>query len=475
MKINIKSLTAGVMVAALALTAIMPIATVYASGGGALIPGTYTSAAISANGAKNPGSAQPSIRAEGLIPAGEDVTVSLSTQYMDSVGTLGAKQSVAANSPVQWQYCQSACSSVDASIGNYVTFAYTAGGSIHLSDVASSTTIRAIPMSEGLKQNGDPIYPAYITLLPLDNANPYKMYAGWSTSGLGTGYVIKNAISNSATSIDPAVNRVFTYEAQALTSYYEINPTDSSRTLSSTTTLSNSINAGITYVAVTSGFEALGLTEMESNTVTVDDETSAASNIPAVDESRTYTSPVVSPEDVISEDEAKDDAKSDTPQQFAVLIGAGSGVSLRDLERADVALVDNPSGVVLQEGASFKVTGLTSGGSAKVKIALEKYYKDLSVLSAYKSDASGDLSEITDAVSFTNESGVTYLSYELKDGGAMDEDGTANGTIVDPVYVGVDSASLADTGTDATVLIGIAFTMIGFAVVAGKKFLLANS
>lgn len=114
--------------------------------------------------------------------------------------------------------------------------------------------------------------------------------------------------------------------------------------------------------------------------------------------------------------------------------------------------------VVLLGGIGFTVTCSASGGTADIEIALAALYSDTSKLRVYKqSDSSSSLVDITSEVIFTNRlvSGVekTVLSYSLTDGGALDEDASSNGTIIDPIYIGElrqgassTSGALASTG-----------------------------
>lgn len=55
------------------------------------------------------------------------------------------------------------------------------------------------------------------------------------------------------------------------------------------------------------------------------------------------------------------------------------------------------------------------------------------------------LTDITKDVTITSANGLPVISYSLIDGGDYDEDGTVNGTIVDPIYIGVVNASATTT------------------------------
>ena len=129
-----------------------------------------------------------------------------------------------------------------------------------------------------------------------------------------------------------------------------------------------------------------------------------------------------------------------------------------------------PASVSLYGGVGFSLSCTSSGEAATVSVALTNDSSDataslpaitssnLTNLRAYKSH-SGTLTDITDQATFALGAGNTVLvSYQLVDGGELDEDGVANGTIVDPVYVGYylgdasGSGSLAETGSNTLLL-----------------------
>lgn len=110
------------------------------------------------------------------------------------------------------------------------------------------------------------------------------------------------------------------------------------------------------------------------------------------------------------------------------------------------------SGVLVLGGLGFTLNCTATGGSADVTITLGTYYADTSVIRIYKSVGSV-LQDITSAVTIGNEvvggNNVTTVKYTLVDGGEYDSDKTANGVIVDPLYIGTTSAqTLANTGSD---------------------------
>ena len=140
--------------------------------------------------------------------------------------------------------------------------------------------------------------------------------------------------------------------------------------------------------------------------------------------------------------------------------------------------VSAPASVSLYGGVGFSLSCTSSGETATVSVALNNDSSDataslpaitssnLANLRAYKSQG-GTLTDITDQATFALGAGNTVLvSYQLVDGGELDEDGVANGIIVDPVYIGYylgddtsGSGSLAETGS-STLLMATAGIML---------------
>jgi photosystem II stability/assembly factor-like uncharacterized protein len=104
----------------------------------------------------------------------------------------------------------------------------------------------------------------------------------------------------------------------------------------------------------------------------------------------------------------------------------------------------SPQGVTLLGGLSFDISCATTGGNAPLTLTLGSHYADTSTLRVYKHNTStNQLEDITSQVTISNTTGPdprTTISYTLTDGGDFDEDGTANGTIVDPIYIGLAAA-----------------------------------
>ncbi len=116
--------------------------------------------------------------------------------------------------------------------------------------------------------------------------------------------------------------------------------------------------------------------------------------------------------------------------------------------------VTAPQDITILGGLGFTLD-CTNGATTAVTLTLGSQ-TDLSKLRVYK-DTAGALTDITSHMTFTTNNGKTVLTYNLTDGGALDEDGAANGIIVDPIYIGTLSDAgemLAATGSNLWLLAG---------------------
>ena len=116
--------------------------------------------------------------------------------------------------------------------------------------------------------------------------------------------------------------------------------------------------------------------------------------------------------------------------------------------------VTAPSDVTILGGLGFTLD-CTNGATTAVTLTLGSQ-ADLSKLRVYK-DTAGTLTDITSQVTLTSVNGKTVITYTLTDGGDLDEDGLANGTIVDPIFIGTLPGAgdmLASTGINIWLLIG---------------------
>ncbi len=70
---------------------------------------------------------------------------------------------------------------------------------------------------------------------------------------------------------------------------------------------------------------------------------------------------------------------------------------------------------------------------------------------------------------------VTTMTYDVIDGGSLDEDGQANGVIVDPAGLGIASGKLANTGTNTAVITGLSLLLMATGAGLATKTLKQNS
>ena len=125
--------------------------------------------------------------------------------------------------------------------------------------------------------------------------------------------------------------------------------------------------------------------------------------------------------------------------------------------------VTAPSDVTILGGLGFTLD-CTNGATTAVTLTLGSQ-TDLSKLRVYK-DTAGALTDITSQVTLTSVNGKTVITYTLTDGGDLDEDGLANGTIVDPIFIGVDGGGggLASTGQSVAVVVGAGVLLLSSTV-----------
>ncbi len=136
---------------------------------------------------------------------------------------------------------------------------------------------------------------------------------------------------------------------------------------------------------------------------------------------------------------------------------------------APSTLVSPSAAVTILGGLQFALK-CTTGAQTKVTYTLGSSLADTSKLHIYKrNNVLKTTEDITSQVSISTASGKTVITYSIVDGGPLDEDGQANGTIIDPIYVGLnsDAAELAATGTNAAPLViaASALVVVGTSVV----------
>ena len=113
-------------------------------------------------------------------------------------------------------------------------------------------------------------------------------------------------------------------------------------------------------------------------------------------------------------------------------------------------------GRVLRNSVRFTITcaGQTAhtGYTTHVALTLSQHYRDPSRLTVLKLAKGGSVIEdITSRINFgTNPSGTrTTIAYDVTDGGFGDEDGTANGTILDPIAIYEDTSHTGSTSNSS--------------------------
>ena len=113
-------------------------------------------------------------------------------------------------------------------------------------------------------------------------------------------------------------------------------------------------------------------------------------------------------------------------------------------------------GRVLRNSVRFTITcaGQTAhtGYTTHVALTLSQHYRDPSRLTVLKLAKGGSVIEdITSRINFgTNPSGTrTTIAYDVTDGGFGDEDGTANGTILDPIAIYEDISHTGSTSNSS--------------------------
>jgi len=144
----------------------------------------------------------------------------------------------------------------------------------------------------------------------------------------------------------------------------------------------------------------------------------------------------------------KEDDVTDTIRHATLSVTSNtcSSVDANSVTAYGPSKVTSPSKTVsIVGGIGYGLSCAVTGGSALTTITLGKYYPDIAKLHIYKTD-NGRLRDITNKVTIENKKvdgqWRTLLSYDMTDGGVLDEDGIVNAKIVDPIYVGVDNAAV---------------------------------
>lgn len=154
---------------------------------------------------------------------------------------------------------------------------------------------------------------------------------------------------------------------------------------------------------------------------------------------------------------------------LAVNDGDCADIDNNSLSLISAKEVKSPEKVSLLGGVAFSLRCGVQGGASQVSLILDGADKN-SEYRIYKQH--GDkLTDITDRVTIdVSDPAKPVFSYTLTDGGDLDEDGTENGVVVDPVFIGVVDAGgsgLAETGVSIYLPTGVgAISLLaGFALV----------
>lgn len=153
----------------------------------------------------------------------------------------------------------------------------------------------------------------------------------------------------------------------------------------------------------------------------------------------------------------------------------------------EIEVVNFEDKITILGGIDFTVA-CEIGGETTVNYTLGGIVQDPTKLRIYKyNPALKQLTDITSLVTVLNVDSDTIIEYSLIDGGELDEDGEANGLVIDPVVIGYEGelvssenseaaavdtsdtvAYLADTGMNLRTVIGGTFGMIILGVITGR-------
>jgi hypothetical protein len=130
------------------------------------------------------------------------------------------------------------------------------------------------------------------------------------------------------------------------------------------------------------------------------------------------------------------------------LVSECYGLNSAGITTLSPSSVTAPANVTILGGIGYDVSCVANGGSADATVALNAHYADTAKVRVYKTTTTPkELVDVTDQVVIKNEvingKMVTTISYTLQDGQDFDEDELSNGTIVDPLYIGVEANTAA--------------------------------
>lgn len=189
-----------------------------------------------------------------------------------------------------------------------------------------------------------------------------------------------------------------------------------------------------------------------------------------------FLSGVYSTSDGISNEEPEEDSSAGTQIVFpdgddskAILLEQEEGTEICDafegptFTRQESQLeVQDSSYDYSSHFIGFTMTGCEVGGTTTMRLIFTGSFDPVTTaVRKYNAVTKQyDTIDATKTATTLNDLPALEVTYEITDGGTLDQDGLANGTIVDPVGLGVQasasSSSLADTGQSANVYISVA-------------------
>ena len=141
------------------------------------------------------------------------------------------------------------------------------------------------------------------------------------------------------------------------------------------------------------------------------------------------------------------------PNNPYVTLEVSGGYTLGSLG-ASAAPSPLPRGVKMPLGElDFTIGNVPTGGTVEVSIYVDASEK---VNAYYKKDNNGNWKNIAKSVSTVQDGTKTKITFELTDGGPLDSDGSANGSISDPGGVAVMTPQITSSGGELTGTVQVA-------------------
>lgn len=156
---------------------------------------------------------------------------------------------------------------------------------------------------------------------------------------------------------------------------------------------------------------------------------------------------------------------NDTDGVFStVTVPSSSGCTLDTPESTDISTLSSDNGFSpLVNLTGFTLYCPTAGATVPVTVIFDKEYDTNNSVLRYYNPSTQTYSTVTDATfSKSTVGGISKstVTYNLTDGGEYDQDGTANGAIVDPVTISNPDATAPNTGFGSLSVIPAALAII---------------